>query len=334
MKLEQEFEAINAQEAIYQKAIDEEVNVATDPLDPYLPNHPHSNLDTHTKETTSGNAVAPSRLNSETMPPPSQPHVSERTKPSISNSCPRASEGITRTPPTLVSYRTLEQSDSVKLSEAFIKMSQLQRLPQANPSIFKGDEKDKTKFFLWQTVFDALIGSAPVTPEQKLHLLYHYLDGRAKSTVEQLQYMVRDQETAYQRARIILKDRFGNNAILGADFERRLGVWLKISPNDPMALEEFSDFLQQVQIASEYISSLKVFDFPSQIQLLVEKLPSWFKTKCLSFLQRFRRNRKVSRRKNEYSTNPQFSQLKRTNKTTHTSWQPKLLNRQLDVKIR
>jgi hypothetical protein len=158
-------------------------------------------------------------------------------------------------------------------------MSQLQRLPQANPSIFKGDEKDKTKFFLWQTVFDALIGSAPVTPEQKLHLLYHYLDGRAKSTVEQLQYMVRDQETAYQRARSILKDRFGNNAILGADFERRLSARPKISPNDPRALEEFSDFLQQVQIASEYISSLKVFDFPSQIQLLVEKLPSWFKTK-------------------------------------------------------
>ena len=281
LKLEQELEAINAQEAVYQKAIDEEVNVATDPPDPCLPNQPHSsNLDTHTKENTNGNAVVPSsHLNSDTMPPPSQPHVSERTKQSVSNSSPHASEDVTRTPPKLVSCKTQEQSDSVKLSEAFIKMSQLQRLPQAKPSIFKGDEQDKTKFFLWQTAFDALIGSAPVTPEQKLHLLYQYLDGRAKSTVEQLQYMVRDPETAYQRARSILKDRFGNNAILGADFERRLSAWPKISPNDPRALEEFSDFLQQVQIASEYISSLKVFDFPSQIQLLVEKLPSWFKTK-------------------------------------------------------
>ena len=121
-----------------------------------------------------------------------------------------------------------------------------------------------------------MIGSAP---GQKLNLLYQYLDGRAKSTVEQLQYMVRDPETAYQRARSILKDRFGNNAIRGADFERRLSAWPKISPSDPTTLEEFSDYLQQVHIASEYISSLKVFEFPSQIQLLVEKLPGWFKAK-------------------------------------------------------
>ena len=91
LKLEQELEAINAQEAVYQKAIDEEVNVATDPPDPCLPNQPHSsNLDTHTKENTNGNAVVPSsHLNSDTMPPPSQPHVSERTKQSVSNSSPQ-----------------------------------------------------------------------------------------------------------------------------------------------------------------------------------------------------------------------------------------------------
>jgi hypothetical protein len=91
--------------------------------------------------------------------------------------------------------------------------------------------------------------------------------------------MVRDPETAYQRARSILKDRFGNNAIRGADFERRLSAWPKISPSDPTTLEEFSDYLQQVHIASEYISSLKVFESPSQIQLLVEKFPGWFKAK-------------------------------------------------------
>ena len=79
--------------------------------------------------------------------------------------------------------------------------------------------------------------------------------------------------------RYILKDRFGNNAILGADFEKRLSTWLKINPNDPTALEQFSDFLQQVVIASEHFKSLKVFDLASQIQVLVEKLPGWFKSK-------------------------------------------------------
>ena len=103
--------------------------------------------------------------------------------------------------------------------------------------------------------------------------------GKAKSTEEQLHYIVQDPEKAYQHARTIFKDRFGNNAILGADFEKRISTWPKINPNDPIAVEEFSDFLQQVVIASEHIKSLKVFDFASQIQVLVEKLPAWFKSK-------------------------------------------------------
>ena len=194
---------------------------------------------------------------------------------------PPCTTGFAGNPPLFIPCKTQKRTNSIELAETFIKMSQLHRLPQAKLSVFRGDEKDKTTFFLWQTAFDALIGSTPVTPEQKLHLLYQYLDGRAKTTMEQLQYMVQDPEKAYQHARTILKDRFGNNAILGADFERRLTTWPKINSNDPTALEEFSDFLQQVVVASEHINSLKVFDFPSQIQLLVEKLPSCFKAKWL-----------------------------------------------------
>jgi len=37
--------------------------------------------------------------------------------------------------------------------------------------------------------------------------------------------------------------------------------------------------LQQVKIASKHIESLKVLSYPSQIQVLVEKLPGWFKAK-------------------------------------------------------
>ena len=86
--------------------------------------------------------------------------------------------------------------------------------------------------------------------------MYQYLDSRAKKTVE-LQYMVQDPEMACKRARDILKDHFGHSAIVRADFEKRLPVnaWPKISPDDATALEEFSDFLQQVEIATEHINS-------------------------------------------------------------------------------
>lgn len=53
----------------------------------------------------------------------------------------------------------------------------------------------------------------------------------------------------------------------------------KIPPNDASALGEFSDFLYQVQIASQHMSGPGVLGYPSQIQSFVERLPGWFKNK-------------------------------------------------------
>ena len=56
-------------------------------------------------------------------------------------------------------------ADSVhQIAKALTKVTQLQRLPQAKPSVFKGDEVD-TKFFIWETAFDALIDSAPISAQ-------------------------------------------------------------------------------------------------------------------------------------------------------------------------
>ena len=83
------------------------------------------------------------------------------------------------------------------------------------------NDLDKTKFFLWENAFESLIDSAPVTARQKLHLLYQYLDGKAKRVVEQFQYLVQDPESADQGARKILKERFGNPAIISTSFEKK-----------------------------------------------------------------------------------------------------------------
>lgn len=182
-------------------------------------------------------------------------------------------------PSPYIGFSPAPQDYSVQLTDTLAKISQLQRLPQATPDVFKGDETDKTKFFLWESSFDSLIDSAPVTAQQKLHFLYQYLDGKAKKVVEQLQYLVQNPEGAYQQARTILKERFGHPAIISTSFQKKLTTWPKVGPNDAAALEEFSDFLQQVKIASEHIPSLQVLNYPSQIQSLVEKLPSWFKPK-------------------------------------------------------
>ena len=178
------------------------------------------------------------------------------------------------------------RSDNVsQITEALAKVTQLQRLPQAKPDVFTGEETD-TRFFIWATAFDALIDSAPVSAQQKLYLLFQHLDGKAKKVVEQLQYMVgASPEIAYNEARKKLKQRFGRSAIVATDFENKLANWPKIANNDAQGLRDFSDFLQQVDIAKTHLSSLQIFEYPSKIQALVTKLPSWFLTKWSSMVQ-------------------------------------------------
>ena len=132
-----------------------------------------------------------------------------------------------------------------------VKVTQLQRLPQAKPDVFTGNETD-TKFYIWETAFDALIDSAPKRTQQKLYLLYQHLDGKAKKVVEQLQHMVSaSPEITYSEARKKVKSRFGRPAIIATDFENKLVNWPKISSNDARGLREFSVFLQQVEIAKK-----------------------------------------------------------------------------------
>jgi hypothetical protein len=44
--------------------------------------------------------------------------------------------------------------------------------------------------------------------------------------------------------------------------------------------------LQQVKIASQYIPNLKIFEYPSKLQSLVEKLPLWFRNKWSNKVQK------------------------------------------------
>ena len=190
-----------------------------------------------------------------------------------------------RIPPPESQNRAPSRLDSVFQIAVLAKVTQLQRLPQAKPDIFNGDETD-TKIFIWETAFDALIDSAPISAQQKLYLLYQNLDGNAKKVVEQLQYMVSaSPEIAYTEARKKLKSRFGRPAIIATDFQNKLANWPKSTNSDAQGLQELSNILQQVEIVLNHLHSLKIFEFPSKLQTLVKKLPGWFLTKWSTKVQ-------------------------------------------------
>ena len=75
------------------------------------------------------------------------------------------------------------KNEGWKIAAALAKVTQLHRLPKAKPYIFTSDETD-TKCFVWETAFDALIESAPISAQQKLYFLYQHLDGNVKTTTE------------------------------------------------------------------------------------------------------------------------------------------------------
>jgi len=109
--------------------------------------------------------------------------------------------------PSPVATCSPTQNCTAQITDALAKITQLQRLPQAAPSVFHDNDSDKTKFFLWENAFNRFIDSVPVTARQKLHLLYQ---GLAKTIVEQFQYLVENPEESYREAHKILKERFGN----------------------------------------------------------------------------------------------------------------------------
>lgn len=200
---------------------------------------------------------------------PFQPRMATTTNPTPTvevpaSPHPQQSTNVTPTASLHAAQQGIQHNQ--QFVEALTKVTQLHRLPQAKADVYRGDDKDKTRYFLWESAFDALVDSAPVTDLHKLHLLYQHLEGKAKKVVEQLQYMIEDPATAYREARRMLKDRFGHSAVLETDFENKLTNWPKIGNSDAQGIQEFSDFLQQVKVASQYIPNLKIFEFPSKIQ--------------------------------------------------------------------
>ena len=88
-----------------------------------------------------------------------------------------------------------------------------------------------------------------------------------------------DPELAYEQARIKLRQRFGRSAIVATEFESKLTNWPKIGNSDAHGLREFGDLLEQVEVASQRLSTLRIFEYPSKLQQLVEKTPNWFQSK-------------------------------------------------------
>jgi len=109
-------------------------------------------------------------------------------------------------------------------------------------------------------------------PSELLYYLSKYTTGEAREAVSGL--LALDNIDAYDKAKKILRNQFGNHFIVADADRKRINSWPKIQPIDGQGLRKFTDFLQYCHTAMNTIQYLNVLNDPDENQKMIRKLPS------------------------------------------------------------
>ena len=170
-----------------------------------------------------------------------------------------------------ISQLTESSKQQHKVNQCLVASSQL---PKIAVPLFSGDP---LQYPLWRNSFTSLIDTQPLDPDTKLNYLNQYVTGKPKQLVEH--FMLIGTEEAYNRAREVLHERYGNSSVVSTAFTSKLRQWPRLSPRDAAGLRDFSDFLEKIDAARASTPSLGVLDYASENAYLIEKLPFNLETK-------------------------------------------------------
>ena len=146
------------------------------------------------------------------------------------------------------------------------------------PECFNGDS---LKYPMWKASVDAFMScQGNVSYSVKMFHLRNFITGEALSAIESC--FLSPNRTTYDEAWSILEERFGNAVLVTSAFRKKIDDWPKIGDRDRKALQQFSDFLKQVQVASLTFEKLSVLDDEFENEKLVKKLPNWLASKWIA----------------------------------------------------
>ncbi|XP_070556646.1 uncharacterized protein [Ptychodera flava] len=171
-------------------------------------------------------------------------------------------------------HTTLNKDSLQVLAENLASSVSLSRLPTPEPPIFTGDP---LAYPDWLSSFTTLVELRGVPPLERIHYLKKYLGGPAKEAVGGC-FLLRS-EQAYEEAKAILNERYGNPFTVTEAFRNKIETWPRISGKDSMALRKFSDFLKQCQVAMKDIPDLAVLNDVRENRKMLQKLPDWVVTR-------------------------------------------------------
>ena len=128
----------------------------------------------------------------------------------------------------------------VGLAKYLAEQVSLSRLPPPEPSIFYGDTM---RYPGWKAAFQTLIEHQQIPAVERIHYLKKYLGGQVKDAVEG--YFLLPPEDAFDEAKKLLEERYGNPFVVGNAFRDKLEKWQRINSRDEAALQRYADFLRQ-----------------------------------------------------------------------------------------
>ena len=135
-------------------------------------------------------------------------------------------------------------NDLSALAETFAASMSLIRLPAPEPTVFDGNP---LKYNDWSIAFKALIEDKRISEGDKIHYLKRYVSGPAREVISG--YLLLRSDSAFERAKALLEERYGNQFIVTEAFRDKLEAWPKIHERDDNSLRRFSDFLNQCHAA-------------------------------------------------------------------------------------
>ena len=191
-------------------------------------------------------------------------------------------------------YEVLKRQ--TEISEKMVKHQEKAELPNRQIPVFDGSDPTVYKSFI--TNFDRTIHDKCQYASDALYYLDQYTSGSANKLVNSC-ITIQNSDLAYQKARRLLHEEFGNEFKTATVFLEKLEKWPAIKSEDGKALYELSIFLITCENVLENITGMNQLNSPKEIMAVIMKLPYELRKKW--------RSRTLTMMENEISVD--FSQL-------------------------
>ena len=185
----------------------------------------------------------------------------------------------------------------LNLAQSFAEQINISRLPPPEPSVFSGDP---LTYPAWKGAFESLIEQKRIPSCERIHYLKKYLSGEAKAAVEG--YFLLMTDDAYDEAKALLEERYGDSFVIANAFRNKLEAWPKVQSRDGAGLRKYADFLRQCETAMNSIGSLNVLNDDRENRKMLTKLPDWLVTRWA---------REVAKSKEQNQAFPPFKEFVR-----------------------